>query len=230
VSEPFEDPRKTELRERCKIAIDAAGHGLVAQPLTFRAGEGLQGGIKGDVQSLDGDEERYSYYLRLDPGRAVPQWLVNLARVARAGQDVTLFLVTGARHAVLERSCRSGQVGLLLLTEENTFEMLVDPTEADADVVAAEIATKARDARRRMETKLRLNTGSIEDNYARVNDLTVGMTSTVRDRYIEGVEASASAWDEWGQRVSAMLDEAAANGDEALLGSAEQLIEEGAGA
>lgn len=228
MSELFEDPRKTEMRARAEIAIDAAGYELVAEPVTYALGGGLNGSLKGDLQSLDGNEVRYAYYLRPDPRKAVPQWLVNLARAAGDHGEVRMFLVVTERHGTLERSCRSARVGLLLLTADNTFDMLVDPDENAAEEQAAEISRKAREARRRMETKLQLNTRSIGDNYAKVNEITTGMPTELRDKYIDNVEHSATLWDEWGQRVSTMLDEAAANGDEVILTAAERLIEQGA--
>jgi hypothetical protein len=188
----------------------------------------LRGAIKGDLQSLDGAEHRYCYYLRPDGKRAIPQWLANFSAAARDLDDLDVFVVVTEVSATLERSCRAAGVGLLRLTDEDTFEMVVSPSEAAALAAVAQVTETAKDARRRMENKLELNLNAISDNFSKVNEITAGMTSQRRDHYIEAVEQASARWTEWGERISTMIDEAAATGDQDLLNAAIRLIEEGA--
>jgi hypothetical protein len=226
--EPFEDPRKTDMRARSEIAVDASGHELVNKPVSFAIGGDLKGAIKGDLQSLDGNEVRYVYYLRPEVKRPVPQWLVNLAAAAREQDHLKLYAVVTVVTEAFEKSCRAGRVALLRLTDENTFEMIVDADELDSAEIAAQLKAEIRTLRRRMEKKLALNQGSIESSYSKVNELTRGMEADARDNYINAVERAANRWDDWGARISSMLDEAAGTGDEGLIKTAERLIEEGA--
>jgi hypothetical protein len=228
VIEPFEEPRKTEMRDRSAIAIDAAGYEQVSSPLAYKLSQGLTGAIKGDVQSLDGEQVRQAYYLRPDGTKPIPQWLVNMAREARDLDDLKVFVVVTEVSSVLEKSCRASGMGLLRLTEEDTFELVISPGEMDAEVVAAAVVGTIRETRRRMETKLNLKKRALESNYARVDELTTGMDSKVRDQYIEKFDQAAGRWDNWGARISEMLDEAASTGSEGLIEAAGQLIEEGA--
>jgi hypothetical protein len=228
MTSPFEDPRKADMRARAGIAIDAAGYELVSTPVTYQLPPGLRGSIKGDLQSLNGEQVRQAYYLRPEGNKPVPQWLVNLAKVARDIEDLKLFVVVTEVSSVLEKSCRASGVGLLRLTDDDTFDLVVDPSDTDPVAIAAALDTEIKTLRRRMEVKLDLNKGTLEQNYGRVNELTTGMPPSTRDQYIVSVEQAASRWDEWGTRISEMLDEAASTGNGALVQTAQQLIEEGA--
>ena len=225
--EPFEDPRKTDMRGRCEVAIDAAGYELVAAPVA-RQVPGLNGAIRGDLQSLDGEDVRCAYYLRPEGDKPVPQWIVTLAEAARDLGDLRLFVVVTRVSEVLEKSCRAAGVGLLHLTQEDTFDLVVDPDEIDPAALQEQLRARVEDARRRLELKLNLNKSALEENYSRVNDLTTGMPQKTRDDYIEKVEEAINRWEGWSQRISEMLDEARSTSNEQLLEAAENLIEEGA--
>jgi hypothetical protein len=228
VTEPFEEPRKIEMREQSTIAIDAAGYEQVASPVAYNLSTDLTGAIKGDLQSLDGEQIRQAYYLRPDGTKPIPQWLANIARAALELDEIKVFVVVTEVSSVLEKSCRACGMGLLLLTEERTFELVLQPGEMDAEVVAAAVVEKVRNLRRRMENKLNLKKGALESNYARVDELTTGMDPNVRDQYIEKFEQAGGRWDNWGARISEMLDEAVSTGSEGLIEAAAQLIEQGA--
>ena len=150
----LEDPRKTDMRERCVMAIDAAGYELVSEPASLRLEDELEWAVKGDLQSLDGEEVRHAYYLRPDSAKPAPQWLVTIAAAVRDRTDLEVFIVVNQVSSTLEKSCRASGVGLLRLTDDNTFELIVDPASFDPAAVQAELKERIRDARRRMETKL----------------------------------------------------------------------------
>jgi hypothetical protein len=223
---PFEDPRKTDMRGRCEIAIDSAGHELAQSLSTFPLPEGLKGVIKGDLQSLDGQDVKHIYYLRPIGNKPVPQWLVTMAAAARERDDIELFLVVEDVGVALEKSCESRGVGLLRLTEDDAFEMVVNPSDFEPEVIEQAVATRIKDTRRRMEQKLDLKKGSLEDDYSRVDEITSGMPRKTRDEYIESVEQALTRWEDWGLAISQKLDEAGSESNLALVEEAEKMIEQ----
>jgi hypothetical protein len=226
VAVPFEDPRKTDMRGRCEVAIDLAGHELAPALNTFPLPNGLTGVIKGDLQSIDGQDIRHIYYLRPIGNKPVPQWLVTMATAARQRDDIELFLVVEEVGAALEKSCESRGVGLLRLTEEDAFEIVVNPGDFEPEVVEQAVAVRIKEARRRMEQKLDLKKGSLESDYSRVDEITSGMPRKTRDEYIESVEQATTRWEDWGISISQTLDEAASESNMALVEEAEKMIEQ----
>jgi len=226
MAQPFEDPRKTDMRGRCEIAIDAAGQEMAASLETYPMPAGLQGAIKGDMQSIDGEDIRNIYFLRPVGDKPVPQWLVASAAAARERDDIRVLLVVEEVGAVLESSCRNRGVGLLRLTDDNAFELVVDPDEFEPEAIEEQLAVRIRAARRDMERKLDLRKSSLEKDYGRVDELTSGMPRDTRDKYIVSVEQALTRWDEWGLGISQKLDEAAADNDMSLVEQAEQMIEQ----
>lgn len=183
------------------------------------------GVIKGDLQSLDGEDVRHIYYLRPIGNKAVPQWLVATAAAARERDDIKVLLVVEEVGAVLESSCENRGVGLLRLTEDNAFEMIVDPDDFEPEAIEEAMADRIRDARRRMEQKLDFKKSSIEKDYGRVDEITSGMPGKTRDVYIESVEQALTKWEEWGVEISQKLDEAGSTLDMALVKEAERMVE-----
>jgi hypothetical protein len=181
--------------------------------------------IKGDLQSLDGQDVRHIYYLRPIGNKPVPQWLVTMAAAARQRDDIELFLVVEEVGAALEKSCESRGVGLLRLTEEDAFEIVVNPGDFEPEVVEQAVAVRIKEARRRMEQKLDLKKSSLESDYSRVDEITSGMPRKTRDEYIESVEQAITRWEDWGISISQTLDEAASESNMALVEEAEKMIE-----
>jgi len=227
MAEPFEDPRKAELRARCEVAIDAAGYELVSNPMSFPFKGALQGAIKGDLQSLDGESIRYVYYLRPSGKKALPQWLISAAQSGREYPEIRLFVVAENIGDALEKSCRTQGMGLLKVTEDNAFEVVVDSSEQEKEERAAEFAERVTEARREMERKLQLKTKALTDDYGTVAMLTEGMPVKTRDQYIKDVEQVVARWEDWGRDISEMLDAAAAFTSETSLRSAIELTEAG---
>jgi hypothetical protein len=227
MGEPFEDPRKAELRARCEVAIDASGYELVANLASFPFIGELQGAIKGDLQSIDGESIRYVYYLRPSGNKALPQWLISAAQSGREYPEIRLFVVAENIGDALEKSCRTQGMGLLKVTSDNTFEMVVDPAEREEEQRAAEFAERVTEARREMERKLQLKTKALTDDYGTVTALTERMPSKTRDQYIEDVEEVVARWEEWGREISEKLDAASALNSETSLQAALEMIDAG---
>src|SRR4051812_24700760 len=91
---PFEEPAKIEMRAACEVAIDQAGHQIVEKRVALAVEDpGVEGRLKGDMQSLDSEGHRYCYYLRPRTGEALPEWLAKLASAAHGVPDIKLYIV-----------------------------------------------------------------------------------------------------------------------------------------
>ena len=132
----FQEPAKTEMVSRCKIAIDLAGYDLVDPPVKVQLPDTseLQGVLKGDLQSLDGEMVRYCYYVRANEMPILPTWLANLAEVCHDISDTKFYIVVPETNPGFERSCKAAGAGLLLLSDDNEFQHVLnfDTTLPDA--------------------------------------------------------------------------------------------------
>lgn len=229
MSRAFEDPAKTEMRARTEIAIDAAGfepvENLKAVPLP--EGSAIRGGIKGDLQSLDSEGLRHCYYLRPSGNGVVPQWIASLATAAQELEDCVVYVVVDEPSVEMTASCKAAGAGLVLLTEDSTFEWLVDPSDWTPNIDREAFLAGVREVRRVLESKLDINVSAIDANYARTQQLTMGFTSEKRDGYIADLEAARVMWIEWGDEMSAALDRVAAQEDPAELAVVATRIESG---
>jgi hypothetical protein len=230
MTRPFEDPRKTKMREQAKAAIDAAGYTLEeeAEPLPLPGDTELNGALVGDLQSVDGDGNRYVYYLRPQTSRpmALPQWLGNLATATTRLDRVRLYVVVERSNDLLERSCRVYGAGLLRLKQTH-FEHLIDPTEFDAATLKRQFLERVKRVRRRMETKMNVKIRQLEEHYAEIDDLTAKMPPKKRDEYIDDAETAIAQWQEWGEEMSADIDEVAVSGSDDALRAIEMRIKDG---
>jgi hypothetical protein len=228
---PFEDPRKTELRERVSAAIDAAGYELIEpRPIKLPPELQLKGAIIGDIQSIDGDQVVHAFYVRTEWNRAVPQWLANLSLAAHKMRGVKVYIVVEQVSSTIERTCRASGTGLLRIggTHPYALEQIVNPDEYSAETQTEIHREEVRKLRRLLEGKLTMNLRAVGDNYAKVQELTQGMTPDRRDFYISTVEDTDKRWREWGVRISERLDELSGTPDEEELRATAREIERGA--
>lgn len=227
---PFEDPRKADMRARTIVALDAAGYEVVEHPIPIPFSEklDLQGAILGDLQSLNGEQSRYAYYLRPEASRALPRWLSNITRAAQGSEEVRVYVVVTEKTTIIEASCRAVGAGLLRLTDENTLETIIDPTEVSYAALQKEFREKVTNLRRRLEQKVAMNRDAIKNNYSEVSRITASMDFEVRERYIASLEDADRAWERWGEETSARLDELEASQDDDEAKAVERLIVRGA--
>ncbi len=228
---PFEDPRKKELRDLVSVAIDAAGYDLIDPPekIDYPPGAELQGRLQGDLQSMDAEGRRLVYYLRPGFERPLPQWLVNIVRVSRNMDGIAVYIVAGGMSDTLKKSCRLVGAGLLTVDAEGQFEKHLDIGELDEAAAKEECRKRVKDLRRQMENKRNLNLDSVDQRFAKVDELTAGMPSEMRDEYITGIEHVGIRWREWSDRLSVRLDELAGSCDDDDFRVVERLIQEGLG-
>lgn len=223
---PFEDPAKTEMRARCEIAIDQSGF-EITDVVSVPVSGSINGGLKGDLQSLDVDGNRYCYYLRPQPSETLPKWLVNLAREAHEIQGVKLYIVAEEPSSAFQKACKVAGAGLLALTSANEVEHILD---FDSTLPAAvdEAFRKELDAlRRKLETKVHLQTDELKNRFSSVVDLTRGMTTELADKYKENVERQFKTWTEWGEAVAVKLDDAFAQRRQEALAEIDEEIQQG---
>lgn len=223
MSHEFEDPRKKELRVRAEAAIEAAGHELLAAPvpIDYPDGTSLKGRIRGDIQSLDGAGIRHVYFVRPDSERPLPEWIRSTVLASHSLDGVVVHVVVDSVSEIIEDGARSCGAGLLVATEDVTLEQRLEPTEPDPDAARAAIIDRAKDLRRRLSSKTNLNLTANQQRFSEVKQLTDGMPSSTRDKYVDGIEQTDRMWRQWSERLSSDLDRAVTEVD----GDALDLIE-----
>jgi hypothetical protein len=216
---PFEEPVKVEMRAGCEVAIDQAGFELIDPPhaigvppeLASRLA--LQGRLKGDLQSADGAGSRTCYYLRPRAEDALPEWLAKLAVAAHSIPGVSLYVVVSEASPTFEKSCKTAGAGLLILTEDQEFKVILDFDSTLPEPLDDELKEGITAARRDLEAKRDLNLKELQGRFEKVGELTHGMAPVVADPYISGVERLYKIWAEWSDRLSAQLDAVLADRD-----------------
>jgi hypothetical protein len=226
----FEDPSKSAMRDRCRIAVEASAYELIEELKTFPAPKksGLFGGIRGDLQSRTQDHKRvYAYYIR--PGRlkAAPKWLANIGEMSRHMTSVAVFLVVEESNQVLLESCRACGIGMLRLTNLDGFELLVEPLERKAAEASTKFQELLDSTRRALELKLDRQLNILTAQFGDLPELTRGMTEGQQNRYAQDLEREERLWREWSDQISAMLDEAVVTRKTADLEAIADLIDEG---
>jgi hypothetical protein len=229
MARPYEDPRKTELCQQLLEAVDLAGYSVEedSPPLELPSASGLKGTLGGDLQAVAGDGKRHVYFVRTEPSKAIPQWIANYAEAARSMDDVEVYVAAEQTSELLEESCRACGAGLLRLSQERELELLVSPGEYDEQREREDFLRRAKDLRRRLDTKEKLLSEEVEQNFAGTRRLTQGMPQDVREGYVTAIETLSSQLREWYQDTYARLDTAAATFEDEELLSIEKLIEEG---
>lgn len=216
---PFEMPAKTQLRDRCLVAVDQAGYVLVDAPVAFPLpdGSGLQGAVKGDVQSVDDDGITYCFYLRPQADRVLPKWLANLAAASHSIPSVKLYVVAEEPSPEFQRSCRTAGAGLLELTADDSFSHVLEYDDLVPEDAGAHFLAAVNETRRAMEDALNMNLALIQTRIERVSEATHGMPDMLAEAYKASVEREYSVWSRWGDDMSARLDLVFSSRDEAGL-------------
>ncbi|WP_402844655.1 hypothetical protein [Microbacterium sp. GXS0129] len=222
----FEEPAKTELRAACEVAIDQAGY-AVATTLQRVPLPGLNGVLKGEVQSLNADGERTFYYVRTVAQDAVPKWLANIARASHELHAGEMYIVVREYSAQFMQSCIAAGAGLLLLNEDLVFEVVVPWAESSPQELEAALTEEINQLRRSMERKLKLTTDALTARYERTTGLVADMEDLVAASYISKVESEFKAADDWSIEISRLLDGVTSKDDATTLARVRELIEAG---
>lgn len=223
----FEDPRKTEMRAAAEVALDQAGYQIVSSLAKVALPSPLKGVLQGDLQSLDGQDKRTFYFLRAAAENAVPQWLANIARASHELRAGEMYVVVREHSAAFRQSCIDAGAGLLVLTEDSTFEVVIAWDEVLPRDLDAELQIEAAKLRRSMEQKLKLLTEEVASRHHRITLLVSDMDSTAAGSYLKRIEAEYKLTDDWGLNISGMLDSISVDNASTLLPAISSLIDQG---
>jgi hypothetical protein len=229
MTDDFEDPRKSALRERVANAADAAGYEVdpARPPVEYPPESGLKGALKADVYSVSSEDVRFLYFVRPDGQKPLPQWLGNATRASFDIEQTEVYVVCEAAGERLRATCAAAGTGLLILRDDNTLEKQLEYGRPQETANARLFARRLKEVRTRLDTKLQLNLGDVEKRFQESKEITSGMAPKVRDQYLKAIEDQAVAWRAWGIELSERLDELAAVGDEAQLEQIEAEIVHG---
>ena len=209
----FEDPRKTDLRERVRVAVEASGMTLIEPPekITPPGSANLKGYIIGDLQALDSENVVHSFYLQTRGDKAIPQWLTSIAIAAHGLDKVRVHAVVEESSTVLVRSCDAAGASLLELTTDGDYQLrtVVDGHSYSPEAKAAEFAARIRDLRRRIEVKMDANLDTLKAQHAKIIEHVRGMSAANQEKYVHASESLIRRWGDWGERLVRLLDEAA---------------------
>jgi hypothetical protein len=227
----FEDPKKTDMRERVRIAVEASGMVLIEPPdkIAPPADAGIKGYIVGDLQALDSENVVHVFCLQLRGDKAIPQWLASWARAAHGLAKVRVHTVVEERTAILERSCVAAGAGLLELATDVDYQLrtIVDGQAYSPEATAAETKARLKDLRRRVITKMDANLETLKTGRAKISEHAQGLSSVNQEKYLQANESEQRSWRDWGDNLGQLLDEAAAEPSEALLARIEEELERG---
>lgn len=229
MSNPFEDPRKRDLRERAAVAIEGSGHALVdpPTPVALPAGSDLKGEILGDIQSRDSKDALHVYFVRTNATKPIPGWIQKLAQASHQIAGLRVHVVVEEVSSVLEKSCKSCGAGLLLVRATYELEVIVDPDDFSPAAVEAAFKERASALRSQLLTSRDWYLNAARDQFAKVAEATDGMPDHVADQWIARAENRGEILRDWADRLGAMLDEAEANRDPTQLEAIKHLIDEG---
>lgn len=227
---PFESPSKTDLKRRCRIAVESAGYAVrdELKVIPYPPDLGLHGGIKGDIQS-DGPTKDivHAYFIRPESIKTAPEWLQNIGRASRRLRTVLTFLVISeAPSKATIESCRMSGVGLLRLTDDDSFDQVVAALERAEVEASAGLVKRHRAARRQLDAKYELRHGALAERFANIAQLTRGMTDEQQRRYVEELEKEQDELNAWSEQLSVMLDEVLVSKSADDLSAVEDLIAE----
>jgi len=127
----------------------------------------------------------------------------------------------------LEVACNSAGVGLLRLTDDNSFEMVLNYDDLDPGVVVAAFESAITEVRRSMERAYELNRRNLELKFGRMGDLTSGMAPDMADKYSENIDRQYRLWDEWSEAISTNLDAIHVSKSEPELDLVRKLVSSG---
>jgi len=229
MNDSFVAPIKLEMRERVEVAIDQAGHELVGAPIAIElpAEAALQGRVKGDLQSLDGEGDRVCYYLRPNSGETLPKWLSNLTAAAHSIHGIQVYVVVEEASPAFEKACRVAGAGLLILDEDNEFDRVIDYRSNLPEALEQEFSETLDRVRRETERKSDQAIAELNDRRSRIGELTSGMDEETKDKYADEVDRLIRIWSEWAFQCSKELDGIASTRSVEELNRIARLVEGG---
>ena len=117
--------------------------------------------------------------------------------------------------------------GLLLLSDDNDVEHVLDFDAILPDAKDEEFATEVTRLRAELMSKLDLNQGEIRSRFERIGELTAGMSEEVASSYRKGMERLYRQWSDWSDDIGRKLDSVLSERDAARLSDLREAIEAG---
>lgn len=226
---PFEDPAKTALIKRCRVAIENAAYTPLDEPehLPIPEEVDLQGVVRGDLQSVDGSGTRYVYVVR--PGRLehVPVWVLNWARACHMMDNVEFYVVVVEHSEGLPAECERGGVGLLIIDDADSFQLLHSFRASLPPELNEALEKRARGLRRELESKSELLQQEIKSRFSRVGTLTSDFSDKLATEYTKDLENEYQKESLWAEGVASLIDQAITDRTQGLLDQAESMLHAG---
>lgn len=225
---PFEDPSKTRLVGRTRVAIEKLGQILTEPPEPIDL-PGLAARLKGDAQSKDSSDRKRAYFCVPYAATVLPGWIVTYARSARQLEDVGVYVVLDGEEydPAIEETCKAAGAGLLVVTQDDDFDLKLDffgilPTELEAAFVEA-----VSQARRSLDARLDAERAAISQRREVVVELTAQMDDAKAERYRATLESDSQTVSEWADGLAEQLDKVTATMDAKALQAVSDAISAG---
>lgn len=217
------------MKSAAEIAIDQAGYSLspTLERIALPPDSQLTGSLQGDLQSLDSKDERIFYYLRTTVDEAVPKWIANLARASHAMEAGQVYLVVSQYTENLVTSCVENGAGLLRLTGDSVFEVIVDYTQTSPRSLQESIRVRIDELRRSLERKVETNRTGIRARVGASTSILGRMEGDAADEYTDVFDAEYRNLDSWGEEMSRRLDALGERSRTGDIADVEALIEAG---
>jgi hypothetical protein len=142
-------------------------------------------------------------------------------------EGIRLYVVAEQPGETLIATCQAAGAGLAKLTTANRLEILCEYGPPDQTASTDQFRNGVKAARRKLETKLRLNEKRLEQSFQDSAAVTTEMSASKRDSYLDAIETAMITWREWSEALSARLDELAASEDVDELKRIEEEIKRG---
>ncbi|MCM6764338.1 hypothetical protein NB037_18130 [Rathayibacter sp. ZW T2_19] len=211
------------------MAVDQAGFTLVdvLERIPLPPDSQIVGSLLGDLQSVDATGTRTFYYLRPGEDTVLPKWIANLARASHALAAGHVYVVVSSYADELVRSCTDAGAGLLRLSEDGVFEMVVDYTETAPKSLEDATSDRITAIRRSMERRLEMIKVDIDARVSASASILSGMENDAAEQYLNKFEAEYRAMDSWGTDMSKRLDGLGGRSTPAEIAEVADLVDEG---
>lgn len=229
MSVAYEEPAKTRMRLATEVAIDQAGFTLATElvKVSLPSDSKIVGSLMGDIQSTDGEGVRTFYYLRPGSDDAVPKWIANFARISHAMGAGRVYMVVTNYNSALVESCKEVGSGLLRLTDEGVFEMVLDYASTSPRSLEEALDSRITQMRRDMERRVEMVRTDIEARHGQSAPIIATMEGDAPDRYINMFDSEYRNVDDWGAQMSRRLDGLGARSTLTEISEVEALIAAG---
>lgn len=225
---PFEDPAKTQLVGRARVAIEKLGQVLIDPPEPIDL-PGHAARLKGDAQSSDSSDRKRSYFCVPYAARVLPGWIATYARSARELENVGVYVVLdgAAYDPEIEASSKAAGAGLLVVTQDDDFDVKFDFFAILPAELAAAFAEAVFQARRSLDARLDNERAAITQRREVIVELTAQMDDAKAERYRAALEADSQRVSEWAEGLAEQLDKVTATMDAGALDAVRDAIAAG---